>query len=298
LPPPDHGPSQTAAGVAWLRAAHQLLDDPPLILTDPAIVALLGADNVERLCSDPARLQSPGAQALRSHIVLRSRFAEDGLEAAAARGVRQYVILGAGYDTFIVRQPDWARALRITEVDRPETQAAKRARLAAANLTVPDNVTFAGIDFESETLADGLHRHGVALDEPIFFSWLGVTMYLTGPAIDAVLRTVAGCSAGSEIVFTFAPARGESDHSHAGATLAERAASVGEPWRTYFEPAALGKKLNDLGFGTVQFLTPAEAAARYFANRTDGLPVPRRTTIVRAINDVLPPRDDLPAERP
>jgi methyltransferase (TIGR00027 family) len=243
-------------------------------------------------------VQSPGARALRSHIVLRSRFAEDQLEVAAARGVRQYVILGAGYDTFIVRQPEWARALRITEVDRPETQAAKRARLETAALAVPGNVTFAGIDFESETLAAALRRHGVELGEPVFFSWLGVTMYLTEPAIDAVLRTVAGCSVGSEIVFTFAPVRAESERSHLGATLAEHAASVGEPWRTYFEPAALARKLNDLGFGTVEFLTPAEAAARYFADRTDALPAPRRTTIVRAVNDAPRPRDDLPSETP
>jgi methyltransferase (TIGR00027 family) len=235
---------------------------------------------------------------LRSHIVLRSRFAEDQLEDAAARGVRQYVILGAGYDTFIVRQPEWARSLRIIEVDRPETQALKRARLEAAALTVPENVTFAGIDFERETLADGLRRHGVVLDEPVFFSWLGVTMYLTEQAIDAVLGTVAGSAAGSEIVFTFAPVRGESDHSHDGPSLAERAASLGEPWLTYFEPAALARKLRDLGFGTVEFLTPAAAAARYFANRTDGLPAPRRTTIVRAVNDARHPPGDLLSEMP
>jgi methyltransferase (TIGR00027 family) len=261
-------------------------------------VALLGADAVNLLRSDPARVQSPGARALRSHIVLRSRFAEDHLEAAVARGVRQYVILGAGYDTFIVRQPEWARSIRIMEVDRPETQEMKRARLEAASLSVPENVTFASVNFERETLADGLRRHGVDLDEPIFFSWLGVTMYLTEPAIDAVLRTVAGCEAGSEVVFTFAPVRGESDGSHDGASLAERAASVGEPWLTYFEPAALGRKLRDLGFGTVEFLTPAEAAARYFANRTDGLPAPRRTTIVRAVSDAPRPRDDLLSETP
>ncbi|HEU4586479.1 MAG TPA: class I SAM-dependent methyltransferase [Gemmatimonadaceae bacterium] len=103
--PQDPRPSQTTAGVAWLRAAHQLLDDPPLILADPAIV----------------------------------------------------------------RQPEWARSIRIIEVDRPETQMARRARLEAAALTIPENVTFAGVDFESETLAHALRRHGVQTDEPVFF---------------------------------------------------------------------------------------------------------------------------------
>lgn len=298
MSPQDPRPSRTAAGVAWLRAAHQLLDAPPLILDDPAIVALLGTDTAELLRSGEARLQLPGVRALRSHIVLRSRFAEDQLEAAVARGVRQYVILGAGYDTFIVRQPEWARSIRIIEVDRPDTQSAKRASLEAAALDVPANVTFAGVDFESETLADGLHRNGVRLDEPAFFSWLGVTMYLTEPAIDAVLRTVAGCASGSEIVFTFAPERGDGDGSHATGKLAEHAANLGEPWLTCFEPAALERKLTDLGFETAELLAPADAADRYFANRTDGLPAPRHTSIVRAVTCAPRPRDDRLAETP
>jgi methyltransferase (TIGR00027 family) len=283
----DASPSRTAAGVAWLRAAHQILDDPPRILDDPGIVALLGPAAVERLRAERARAQTPGARALRAHVVLRSRFAEDRLALAVARGVRQYIVLGAGYDTFIVRQPAWARKLRVVEVDRPVTQAEKRARLAAAGIDDADNVEFAGVDFEHETLADGLARHGIRLDVPSFFSWLGVTMYLSEPAIDAVLGTVAGCPAGSEIVFTFAQPRGAGGAvervASSGPTLAERAASVGEPWLTYFEPESLERKLRGFGFGSVEFLTPEEAAVRYFAGRSDGLPPPRRTTIVSAV---------------
>lgn len=279
----DQPRNRTALGVAWLRAAHQVVDDPPRILDDPASLPILGLLPMA-LRLDP-RAQSPGSRALRAHIVLRSRFAEDRLALAVERGVRQYVILGAGYDTFIVRQPVWASALRIVEVDRPELQADKRARLAPAGLQVPDNVRFVPIDFEHVSLADGLARGGVRLDEPTFFSWLGVTMYLTEDAIDAVLRTVATTPPGSEIVFTFAPA--EPTSAEQGGTdlsrLATMAGAAGEPWVTYFEPDALEQKLRALGFSSVELLSPDGAARRYFDGRTDGLPAPRRSTIVSAI---------------
>ena len=273
----------TAAGVAWLRAAHQLLDSPPLILDDPVVLRLLPEGVIDALRADASSAQSDGARALRSHIVLRSRFAEDRLQLAMQRGVRQYVILGAGYDTFIARQPEWARALRIVEVDRPALQTQKRARLAEIGVTVPENVRFAAIDFEAETLAEGLSRQGVSLAEPTFFSWLGVTMYLTEPAIDAVLRTVAGAPPGSEIVFTFAPLRARGADGLDVPTLADRAASMGEPWISYFTTESLERRLDAIGFSRIDFLTPAEADARYFAGRADRLPAPRRTTIVCAI---------------
>jgi methyltransferase (TIGR00027 family) len=276
----EPSPSRTALGVAWLRAAHQLLDPPPRILEDPAALALFGAEAVEKLRADAARLQTPGARGLRAHVLLRSRYAEDRLEAAARRGVRQYVVLGAGYDTFIVRQPDWARELRITEVDRPAIQEGKRERLAGVGLAVPGNVGFLSMDFEAETLAEGLRRGGVLQSEPAFFSWLGVTMYLTEPAIDAVLATVASFPAGSEIVLTFAQPRGA---EHAGRpTLAERAAAVGEPWLSYFTPDALERKLRAMGFRTVEFLTPEMAAATYFRGNPGALTPPRRTSIASA----------------
>jgi methyltransferase (TIGR00027 family) len=157
----------------------------------------------------------------------------------------------------------------------------KRARLAAAGLVPPDNVTFAGIDFEHETLAEGLRRHGVQRDQPAFFSWLGVTMYLTAAAVDATLQTVAGFPGGSEIVFTFAPR--ETGLFPTGAQLlAAGAAAMGEPWLTYFEPAELEQKLRGMGFDPVTFLSPQEAAVRYFSAGPEGLPPPRRGTIVSA----------------
>lgn len=271
-------PSKTAEGVAWLRAAHQVVDQAPLILDDPVIVPLLGPETAQRLRADPARVQSPGGRVLRSHVVLRSRFTEDRLKEAIARGVSQYVILGAGYDTFFARQPNWARALRVVEVDVAATQSEKLARLEAARIAVPANVVLVGFDFREGTLIDALRRHGVTTEVPTFFSWLGVTMYLTATAIDATLGAIAQFPTGSEVVLTFAP-REPADSPGILATLA---AAAGEPWLSYFEPVELEQKLAAFGLNQVEFLTPEEATRLYYQTRTDGLPPPRRTLIVSA----------------
>jgi methyltransferase (TIGR00027 family) len=267
--------SRTALATAHMRAAHQLLDPPPRILEDPAAVAVLGPGTAERIRELAERSHTPEGRALRAHMVLRSRFAEDRLAAAVGRGVTQYVILGAGFDTFAVRQPAWAQQLRILEVDHAGTQELKRAHLAAAGLVVPPNAGFATIDFERESLREGLLRRGISATARSFFSWLGVTMYLQKDAIDAVLRSVAAFPEGSEIVLTFASA---SDTPRA---VAERAADVGEPWLSFFEPAEMSEKLRMAGFATVEPLTPSAAEERYF--RGSSLPTPQRTTIVAAV---------------
>jgi methyltransferase (TIGR00027 family) len=267
--------SRTALATAHMHAAHQLLDPPPRILEDPAAVAVLGPDAEQRILELAERAQTPEGRALRAHMVLRSRFAEDRLAAAVDRGVTQYVILGAGFDTFAVRQPPWARSLRILEVDHAGTQDLKRAHLAAAGLVVPPNAGFATIDFERESLRDGLLRQGISPAARTFFSWLGVTMYLQKSAIDAVLRSVAQFPAGSEIVLTFASA------SNTPRPIAERAAHAGEPWLSFFEPAEMRDELLAAGFTTVELLTPAVAQERYF-RQGSSLPTPQRTTIVAA----------------
>ncbi len=267
--------SRTALATAYLRAAHQLLEAPPRILEDPVAVRLLGAGAEKRIRDDTDAFQSPARRALRAHVVLRSRFAEDRLAGAVARGVEQYILLGAGFDTFALRQPEWARVLRIVEVDHAGTQSEKRNRIAAAGLVVPANVSFASVDFARESLLEGLARHGVRLDEPTFFSWLGVTMYLAESAVDTTLAAVAAFPAGSEIVLTFA--------SPEPSPLAAHAALVGEPWLSHFEPAAIEAKLREAGFAEVVFLTPEEAEARYFRSRPQDLPTPKQTRIVAAV---------------
>jgi methyltransferase (TIGR00027 family) len=268
--------SRTALATAYMRAAHQLLDPPPRVLEDPTALAVLGPGAEQSIKESAARSQTPESRALRAHMVLRSRFAEDRLAAAVARGVTQYVILGAGFDTFAVRQPAWARNLRILEVDHAGTQELKRSHLEAAGLTVPPNAGFATIDFERESLCDGLVRHSISLTERTFFSWLGVTMYLREDAIDAVLRSAAEFPAGSEIVLTFASA------SNMPEGVAERAAQAGEPWLSFFEPEQIQDKLRAAGFTSVELLLPLVAKSRYF-QAPSSLPTPVRATIVAAV---------------
>ena len=274
----DHKASRTALGTAYLRAAHQLLDAQPRILDDPVALSLLGPAALQRINDTTDQYRTPEMLALRAHVVLRSRFAEDRLAAAVLRGIKQYIILGAGFDTFALRQPPWARALKILEVDQPGTQAMKHSHLAAADLAMPENAGFASIDLEGESLRHGLLRYHVLVDEPTFISWLGVTMYLKQDAIDAVLRSIATFPAGSEMVLTFAPSRDDSPSS-----VARRAASLGEPWVSYFEPEELEARLRSAGFSKVEFLSPAEAEARYFRQRPADLPVPKRTNILSAV---------------
>ncbi len=266
-----------------LRAAHQLFDEEPKVLRDETVVRLVGEAAVEQLRLHRDELFAAETMYLRAQIVLRSRFAEDRLSDAVRRGVGQYVVLGAGSDTFAYRQPEWARGIRVVEVDHPASQDAKRARVAEAGIAVPPNVTFAPIDFERISLTDGLAAGGVDLAAPIFFSWLGVTMYLSEPAVDAVFEAIVGLPRGSEVVYTFAQPRQESDSSPARPTLAERSAAVGEPWRSYFTPEQLEAKLLSFGFSDVYFLTGDEARRRYFSGRRDGLTPTRRTSIGGAV---------------
>jgi O-methyltransferase involved in polyketide biosynthesis len=189
----ERNTSQTAMGTAYMRAAHQLFDPAPRLLEDPLAITLIGETGVQQIKAAADRYLSPPAAALRSHVVLRTRHTEQRLQAALERGVTQYVILGAGLDTFALRQPDWAQGLDIIEVDHPATQAVKLSMLARMT------------------------------------------------------------------------------------------ASLGEPWLSFFTPAAVEEKLRKAGFSTVEFLTPEAAAIHYFTSTTGSLPVPRQTNIVSAV---------------
>lgn len=276
--------SRTALGAAHLRAVHQSLDAAPHILEDPVAATLLGPEIMAKLAKTPEELRQPENMFLRAHVVLRSRFAEDRLEEAVRRGVSQYVILGAGLDSFALRQPEWARSLDIFEVDHPASQEFKRRRIAAAGLDLPANLHLVAIDFERQSLAQGLAQGGVAPDRPAFFAWLGVTMYLNREAIAAVLRTVAAYPAGSEMVLTFSqpPRPPEQDPGEGRAALSQRVAAVGEPFVSHFTPQEIAALLRGCGFRELEFLTPEQSAARYFAQRPPDLIAPRRTAIVAA----------------
>jgi len=274
----DNKASHTALGSAYLRAAHQLLEAQPLLFDDPVALPLLGPKGLKLIQDTADNYRTPEMLALRTHVVLRSRFTEDRLAAAVSRGITQYVILGAGFDTFALRQPSWAKHIKIIEVDHAGTQTMKRTYIAAAGIEMPQNVVFADIDFENESLHDGLLKYNISLNKTTFFSWLGVTMYLKEDAIDAVLRSVAMFPAGSEIVLTFLTQLSESP-----SLLSQRVANLGEPWVSCFEPDALEAKLCGAGFSKVEFLTPDEVEKRYFRQRPKDLPVPKQINILCAV---------------
>jgi len=278
----DSSPSRTSLAVAWLRAAHQIVDARPPILDDPIAGRLLDPRAIERIHSHPEALQTPGARALRAHVLIRSRYAEDRLHEAVARGVRQLVVLGAGLDTFAFRQPPWATGLRIFEVDWPATQEDKKGRLARAGVTVPDNAVFVPIDFERTPVPDALRAHGFDASAPAFVSWLGVMMYLTRDAIDAVFAFARGLTRGSEIVLSFMPGPVPTAAPGDTPTLADRVAGMGEPLRTHVAPEDLAAWLDRLGFSEVSLLTPAEIDTRYLAGRSDGLETFRLATVASA----------------
>ncbi|MDR3526537.1 MAG: class I SAM-dependent methyltransferase [Rhizomicrobium sp.] len=172
----DRQASRTALGVAYIRAAHQLLDRQPLLFPDPIALKLLGPDASDAIHGMIERHQNPYGKGLRSHVCLRSRYAEDKLADEVRAGARWYVMVGAGFDTFAYRQPAWAAPLNIVEIDHPATQQAKRQMLAAAKMALPDNLAFASVDFTTEDLAHVLGRLGIPATDRVVFSWLGVTM--------------------------------------------------------------------------------------------------------------------------
>jgi methyltransferase (TIGR00027 family) len=274
--PPRHA-SRTALGVATLRAVHQIIDGEPKILDDPIAALLLDDDGRQMLEAKPAGVREPDVVALRSRVVLRSRFAEERMAEAVRRGVRQCVILGAGFDTFAYRQPDWARGLRIYELDHHATQTEKRRRLQKAGVPTPTNLEFVAIDFESVSLRDGLGASSLDFSQPTFFSCLGVLVYLTRQAVDAIFALVAGFPVDSEIVFTF------STQDATVSSLADKVTLLGEPWRTHIEPDALLRDLRALGFSQVLLLTTDEAEQTYFRGRNDGLHAPHNASIAAAV---------------
>jgi methyltransferase (TIGR00027 family) len=273
-PPPDE--SRTALGVAGQRAAHLWLDDPPPILDDPVSARLIGPGAEAWIRGQPDRFRHPASIALRSNVVVRSRFAEDELAAAVERGVEQAVILGAGLDTFAYRQPVWAHGLRVAELDHPATQAAKLERLRAAGIDVPANVRHAAIDLISGDLGDALAESGLDLAQPMLVAWLGVMMYLPPDASDRVLAAVARLAPGSELVLTFAhpPIPGHD-------RLADAVGAAGEPWLDRPGPLGMERRLEAAGFATWRIVPVEEVRDRYFTGRTD-LPAPRRPSLAVA----------------
>lgn len=263
--------SRTADRVAERRAAHQVRDRP-LVLDDPIALRVIRPEVAHELRTNPpAREATKLGPYLRAFFVMRSRFAEDALAAAVADGVRQYVVLGAGFDTFAYRNP--FPELRVFEVDHPATQAVKRQRLAHSGIEIPSSLTFVPIDFTTTKLDDALRGAGFDETQPAFFSWLGVVPYLERPAIDATFRFIASLPKKTALVFDYAvPPESLSWTSRLIVNeMAKRVAALGEPWKTYFDPAALLADLRRAGFSSAEDFGAEALNRRYFAGRTDKL---------------------------
>jgi methyltransferase (TIGR00027 family) len=263
--------SSTAHRVAVRRAAHQLLDHPK-VLDDPLALRIIGRNASEELRSNPKE-RHLFARAFRAFMVARSRYAEDELAHAVAQGAEQYVVLGAGLDTFAYRNSH--PALQVFEVDHPATQAWKREQLEAAEIPLPPSLTFVPVDFERQALDTGLKDCGFDVRKPAFFSWLGVTPYLTHDACMNTLSFIAHMPAGSAVVFDFAVDRSLLNLGQRMAldALARRVAAAGEPFQLFFRPTQLQDELKRLGFRRTEFLQGEQINARYFSGRTDGLKV-------------------------
>ncbi len=265
-------PSRTAQRVAALRAVHQLLDEP-LVLPDPIALPLLGASTEAALRNDPFALNDPMSRALRAALVARGRFVEDELARCVAAGVRQYLVMGAGLDTFAYRNPYRDEGLRVFEMDHPGTQRWKQQLLAEAGIGVPASLTFVPADFERDDLGNALRQAGFQADQAACVSWMGVTMYLTADAVMATLRTVAGLAAGSCVCFDYRlPVTMLNPIERViNDVMAQQIAALGEPWLSTFDTTELQGQLLALGFDSAASATSEELNQRYFARRKDGL---------------------------
>ncbi|GAB0105858.1 class I SAM-dependent methyltransferase [Nocardia sp. JMUB6875] len=250
-------PSRTALGAARYRADHQTLDGAS-IFRDPLAAVIVTFGN------DPdGRVDEVAGRGIRLFIAARSRYTEDALADAYRAGVRQALILGAGLDTFAYRNPH--PGLRVFEVDHPDTQAWKRKRLADTGIAIPDSVTYLGVDFERDTLEHVLTASDFDTAKPAFVIWLGVTVYLTRPAIAATLDTIGGLAPGTELVLDYGvPYTPVTPEQIAAAEARERRlAAIGERWITFFTADEIAAELREAGLTVVEDLGPGEALGRY-----------------------------------
>jgi methyltransferase (TIGR00027 family) len=250
--------------VAIRRAAHQLYDAEPRVLDDPIVVPLLRKTYGAALDEEAGTFNERSSLGMRAWMVSRSRFAEDKLAEAVGRGVRQYVLLGAGLDTFAHRNPH--AGVRVFEVDHPATQAWKRWLVTESGLPEIDDVQYVPVDFERQSLAAELEAGGLDGSKPTMFAWLGVVLYLTRPAFRGTLDWI-----GSGVVMDYAlPRHALPEEELEGLDLlAAKVASIGEPFQLFFTPEEMAAEL--AAFREIEDVGTQVISARYLANRVDGL---------------------------
>jgi methyltransferase (TIGR00027 family) len=288
---PDDEPSQTALTAAAARAAHLIVDEPPAIFSDTFASTLLGDHAEEFISYHRAHGTHPILSTARGQVVCRSRYAEDCLAEAVARGTSQYVILGAGLDSFAYRSELATRVITF-ELDRPATQRWKREILAAAGIRLPDALRFVPAEFEQPgALIDGLAENGFDLTKPAFVSWLGVTMYLTAHAIGAALADLGSLEPGTELVADHMLPPDQRDE--AGNGYAEQVAAVaaqrGEPWLTVLGPADMAALLAGHGFAVIRHVAQHEVGDAATWQRTDSIRPVRLSLLTHAVVAAKPP---------
>ncbi|MDX3760910.1 class I SAM-dependent methyltransferase [Streptomyces mirabilis] len=264
-------PDSTAVRVALWRAMHVRVDSPPHVIEDEIGLRLAAPDEGWQRRPD---MDPRGTSGFRAAIVARARFIEDLVAERAGHGVAQYVVLGAGLDTFAQRRPEIAARLRVFEIDQPGTQAWKRRRLIELGYGIPDWLRLVPVDFEAgadwwEQLSDA----GFDPGRPTVVACTGVTMYLTKDATAATLRRLALLAPGSTLAVTFMlPAElvDDADRPALEATK-PRAQAAGTPFISFYAPQEMLALARDAGFKDVHHVSGTVLAERYFADRTDDL---------------------------
>ena len=284
-------PSFTALTAAAARAAHLVVDGEPVIFADTLALALLGERAEELLSYHTSHGTHPVLAGARAQVTCRSRYTEDALARAAGSGVTQYVILGAGLDSFAYRSGGLAggRRVRVFEVDHPATQDWKRRALAHARVTVPAGVTFVPADLATGALPGLLAAAGFDSSAPALVSWLGVTMYLTGDAIAATLAAVGALAPGSEVIADYmlpAELRDDAGDTY-GSLVAQASAERGEPWLSCLAPDEMADLARAAGLGTVRTVPQRDAIPAALWQRSDAL---RPADLAMLLHGTVPPR--------
>ncbi|MDR8030494.1 class I SAM-dependent methyltransferase [Burkholderia cenocepacia] len=270
----DDAPDSTAARVALWRALHVELDAPPHVLADEIGLQLLAPEPGWQQRGD---MDPQFTRPFRASIVARARFIEDLVTEQAARGVRQYVILGAGLDSFVQRRPEMASCVTVFEIDQPAPQRWKQRRLVELGYGVPDWLRFVPVDFEAkQSWRDALVGAGFDAGQPAVVVSTGVSMYLTREANVAALREVASLAPGSTFAMTFLwPLENAAPDVRPGLEMAAKGARAsGTPFISFFMPDQIRALALEAGFAKVEHVSAAELTRRYFADRTDGLRPP------------------------
>ena len=281
-----NAPSRTALTAAAARAAHLIVDQPPFIFEDTAAAALLGdsADDLIRYHREHGG--HPVLVTARAQVVCRSRYTEDRIAEAAVRGVRQYVLLGAGLDTFSVRSPLGGR-LRVFEVDHPVTQAWKRHALTAAHIRVPPHVTMVPAELGADSLLAALQAAGCDLTTPAVVGWLGVTMYLDVHAISATLAALSAFAPGTEVIVDYMLPAGLRDQTadEYVSQVSQAAADWGEPWRSFLAPEHMQALLGEHGFEVIEHVRQRDAVPAHLWERNDPLRPADLSMLTRAARE-------------